>query len=261
MGKMIILGSGAAPGVPSIANGWGDCDPQNPKNRRLRSGTYLEFGSVKILIDTSPDLRCQILAHNIKRLDAVLYTHSHADHLHGIDDLRDLNRLSGKPLDVYANPDTAETIRVRFPYLVSDQYHPNNMIKAPSVKLHDVAEGAPFNVGGVPIVSLPLSGHAVCSNGYILNGGEIVYVADCKEITPQGLALIPERPKLLIMPLTAIEPTKHHLGLDKLLEYVKIINPYQTIINHMAVECDYNHIEKITPENVHPAYDNMIIEI
>ena len=93
MYKVTILGSGAAPGVPAIAYGWGNCNPNNPKNVRTRTSVYIEHDQTKILIDTSPDLRMQMLANGIRELDAVLYTHPHADHLHGIDDLREINRL------------------------------------------------------------------------------------------------------------------------------------------------------------------------
>ena len=126
MDKLVIMGSGAAPGVPAIANGWGDCNPNNPKNRRSRTGVYLEIRSTKILIDTSPDVRMHLLNNNIRFLDAVLYTHGHADHLHGIDDLRDLNRILLRPLDVYANSQTSDIIKQRFSYLVANKEHMNN---------------------------------------------------------------------------------------------------------------------------------------
>ena len=92
--KVVYLGSGAAPGVPSLGAGWLYCNPDNPKNRRRRTSTYVEIDGVKILIDTSPDLRLELIDQNIRDLDAVLYTHMHADHLHGIDDLREINRIN-----------------------------------------------------------------------------------------------------------------------------------------------------------------------
>lgn len=97
--KLTILGSGAAPGVPSIAGGWGACDPANEKNRRSRTTSCLEYGNTRILIDTSPDLRLQLLNGGIRRLDGIVYTHAHADHLHGIDELREINRAEQKSLD------------------------------------------------------------------------------------------------------------------------------------------------------------------
>ena len=261
MNKLIILGSGAAPGVPAIANGWGACDPNNPKNIRRRTGTYIEIDGVKLLIDTSPDLRAQLLDNeNIRFLDGVLYTHSHADHLHGIDDLRDLNRLLLKPMEVYANQETANEIKARFPYLVADRNKMNNPIFKPSIILNIIEEGTEFFIKGLSIVPIELKDHPVHSTGYIINNGDIVYIADCKTISAEGLKLIPKNPRFLILPLTTIAPQPSHMGLEQVLKYVDTIKPQTTIINHMAVECDYDNINRLTPENVLPAYDNMVLE-
>lgn len=261
MNKLIILGSGAAPGVPSVANGWGVCNPDNPKNRRRRTGTYIEINGVKLLIDTSPDLRAQLLDNeDIRFLDGVLYTHSHADHLHGIDDLRDLNRLLLKPMEAYANEDTSSVIKQRFPYLVADRNCMNNPIFKPSIILNTICEGKEFFIKGLSIMPIGLKDHPVASTGYIINRGEVVYIADCRSISPEGLKLIPLHPKFLIMPLTTLVPQPAHMGLEELLDYVKLLKPETTIINHMAIECDYDDVNDRTPQNVIAAYDNMRIE-
>ena len=261
--KLIILGSGAAPGVPSLASGWGACNPDNPKNRRRRTGTYIEIDGVKFLIDTSADIHWQLLDNNIRYVDAVLYTHAHADHLHGIDDLRDLNRISRLPLDVYGSEDTIRDIKNRFPYLVSDKDHPNDPLFKPSLIVNIVEHGKPFYVKGVKIVPINLSGHPVISNGYIFNDNKLVYIADCLQIEEDSLSIIEEKSDLMVMPLTILE-TKwekpYHMGLEKLLEYVNLVKPCKTIINHMATECDYDNVNALTPENVVPAYDNMVVK-
>ncbi|MBQ8870143.1 MAG: MBL fold metallo-hydrolase [Alphaproteobacteria bacterium] len=260
--KLIILGSGAAPGVPSLASGWGSCNPKNPKNRRRRTGTYVEIAGVKFLIDTSADIHWQLMDNDIRYVDAVLYTHAHADHLHGIDDLRDLNRISKMPLDLYANIDTIQDIKTRFSYLVCDKEHPNNPLFKPSLILNPVEHGNPFYIKGVKIVPIDLFGHPVHSNGYIFND-ELVYIADCLQIGDESLRLIKTNPKLMVMPLTILE-TKwekpYHMGLEKMLEYVNVVKPCKCILNHMATECDYDNVNNLTPENVFPAYDNMVIK-
>ncbi len=261
MSKIVILGSGAAPGVPAVACGWGNCNPNNPKNRRRRTGTYIEIGKVCLLIDTSPDLRSQLLDNNIRRLDAVLYTHTHADHLHGIDDLRELNRISRSSLDIWGDKTTRETISLRFPYLLADEQHPNNVITRPSLIMHCFEPGHPFKVAGVDIMPLRLEGHHIPSSGYLINQGEILYIADCKEISPESLALIKKPPRLMIAPLTSDVPQPQHMGLDKLLEYVNILKPQLTVINHMAAENDYDVVNSLTPDNVMASYDNMVLEI
>ena len=117
--KVRILGCGAAGGVPMISRGWGACDPKNPKNRRRRSSILIEIDGKRILVDTSPDLREQLLDANVNALDAVLYTHEHADHLHGIDDLREVNRVIKAPLPVFANRATLNHLKKHFPHSLS----------------------------------------------------------------------------------------------------------------------------------------------
>ena len=112
--KVIILGAGAAPGVPSLSLGWGNCDPDNSKNLRTRTSTYVEIDGCRFLIDTDPNLREQLIAGQIRALDAVLYTHAHADHVHGIDDLREINRISRQSLNIYAGRQTQKYIRPNF---------------------------------------------------------------------------------------------------------------------------------------------------
>ena len=115
--KLIILGSGAAPGVPSLGTGFNQCNPENLKNIRMRTSTYLEFSGIKLLIDTSPDLRTQLINQNIRDIDGVLYSHSHADHFNGIDDLREINRINRQSLNFYAGKQTTKDIQKRFSYL------------------------------------------------------------------------------------------------------------------------------------------------
>ena len=261
MYKIIILGSGAAPGVPAIAMGWGNCNPENPKNFRTRTTTYLEYNNTKLLIDTSPDLRGQMLQNGIDALDAVLYTHSHADHLHGIDDLREINRINRASLDVYASEDTVRIIKQRFPYLVATPVRANNVSMQPSLVANSVKYYEPFYVNDLKIVPIRLLGHAVPSTGYIFNDGEIVYIADYRKLEDRAFDFIKKGVKLAVFPMTTMEGSKFHAGLDQILYDVKRLGCKQAVINHMAAECDYDEVNKVTPENVLPAYDNMMIKV
>ena len=137
--RVTILGCGGSGGVPLIGDHWGACNPRNPKNRRLRVSILVEEGETAILVDTSPDLRQQALAAGLKKLDAVLFTHCHADHLNGIDDLRPINRLIERPLDVYGSPATIREIKERFGY-VFEPPQPGFGFYKPVLEPHEVTE-------------------------------------------------------------------------------------------------------------------------
>ena len=242
MSKVIILGCGAAPGVPSLSYGFGDCDPNNPKNIRLRSGTYLEIGNTKFLIDTSTDLRMQLILSNIRDLDAVFYTHPHADHLHGIDDLREVNRIQNKSIELFASDFCLDYIKARFSYLLVENDDEIDPVHKAALHPNRYVYEESFYFKDVKITPIKLSGHNLESSGYIFNDGEVVYISDCRDIPDSALKLITKQPEVLIMPLTTPNGTKHHMGLDDLLKYVKKINPKRTLINHMATESDYQNI-------------------
>ena len=262
MSYVIFAGTGAAPGVPSLSNGWGFCDKDNPRNVRRRIGTYYNFNGTEILVDTSPDLRMQLLDNQIRRLDAVLYTHSHADHLHGIDDLREINRINHCNLDFYAVADVLSTIKKRFGYLISSPKKVKNVISSPSLVGHKVNCNHEFWVKDVKIMPLKLCGHNVPSNGYLFNDGEVAHIADFKKMPSSTIKqLTQHKVKLLVLPLTTPYGQTYHAGWNEILAYIEKINPEKVIINHMATECDYDALLKAAPENVIPAYDNMKIEL
>lgn len=261
MKRLTILGSGAAPGVPSLGRGWGECDAENPKNRRSRTSAYLEYNDIKLLIDTSPDLRQQLLSNDIRYLDGVLYTHAHADHVHGIDDIREINRIIKKNLNFYAGEKTARYIRHSFPYLLSKPNTVNNVVYLPSMVPNIIKANRPFEIKGLKIMPIKLLHHCPECLGYIFNDGEIVYIADFKVIAESGYERILRRPKLLVLPLTTPYGQPAHASLEDVLAVIKRINPEKAVINHMATECDYNQVMAWTPDNVIPAFDNMKIEI
>lgn len=261
MRKLTILGSGAAPGVPAIAIGWGACNPDNPKNRRTRTTVYVEYDETKLLIDTSPDLRSQLLDNHITFLHGVLYTHAHADHLHGIDDLREINRVNASSLNFYGSADTLRVIKNRFPYLLATPEHRNNVSTQPSLIANEVNYYESFYINNLKITPIRLIGHMVPSTGYIFNDGEIVYIADYRHLEDKAFELIKKPVRLMVVPLTTPEGSEFHANLDEILRDIKKVNPQLAVINHMAAECDYDVIRNITPQNVEPAFDNMEIKL
>ena len=261
MSKVIILGSGAAPGVPSLCCGYGDCDKSNPKNIRCRTSIYYELGEAKILLDTSPDLRLQLINNNIKDLDAVLYSHTHADHLHGIDELREINRINEKCLNFYAADITLKVIVERFSYLVASCDGKCNALSQPHLIPNEVFHNTSFEIKDTKICPIKLLGHNVPTTGYVFNDGEVVHISDFRSVSHEGLEQIKVRPKLMVIPLTTPKGQKFHASLDEVIELINKVNPQKAVLNHLASECDYETISRITPNNVEVAYDNMIIDL
>jgi len=260
MTKVVFLGAGASPGVPSVSQGWGACNPNNPKNRRRRTSTWYEIDGVKILIDTSPDLRCQMLDNNIRAMDGVCFTHAHFDHISGIDELREINRISCSPLDVFAPKEVMDEIVRRYGYMLIKKDGPEFYLSKGGLVPHYVKPNRKFVIKGVEIVPIKLLGHNKPSFGYIVNG-EIVHLADFKKLTGSALKKIAEiRPKLLVMPLTVPTTHKYHLGIEEALGLIEIIKPEKVVFNHMASECDYDYVNENTPDFVEPAYDNLKLE-
>ncbi|MDO4162203.1 MAG: MBL fold metallo-hydrolase [Pseudomonadota bacterium] len=261
MVKLVILGSGAAPGVPSVSGGWGACNPDNPKNIRQRAGVYLTDDRTQILVDTSPDLKNQLITNNIRTLDGVLYTHTHADHLHGIDDLRGITRNIKKSLNCYATLQQLDEIKERFRYVFSDEVH-RDITNHPELLPVEIEYGRVFNVGSFQIMPLEFAGHTVTTTGYAFNGGQVVLIPDFKVIPMQTLQYLQQIDvNVLIMPLTILHGGSYHAGMDIILDYAAKIKAKRVILTHMATECDYDEVMNLTPENMEPAFDNMMIEL
>lgn len=270
--KVIILGSGAAPGIPIIAYGWGDCNPHNPKNRRGRAGVYVEYHNTKILIDTSADIRNQLLENDIQTIDGVLYTHAHADHIMGIDDLRALNYNTGdffegcdktrnNVLNIYATQDHADELHRRFGYVFTDM-PPKETTQRPHLVSNIIEFFQSFYIGNIKVTPLSFTGHPVPTTGYALNDGMLVLVPDYKVIPPQTLEYLQKIDvNVLIMPLTNIEPTMYHAGIKDDLDYIGKIRPDKVYFTHLGPRCDYDEIMRLTPENMAPAYDGLEIKL
>lgn len=259
MNKVLILGAGAAPGVPSINSGWGACNPDNPKNYRTRTSVFIEINGVTILIDTNPDINRQLTYHQIRQFDALLYTHAHADHIHGIDDMRGINRVTHKNLNFYCGAKTAHYIKHNFSYLLTKPDKVQDVVRMPSLVANIVKPNHAFEINGLKIMPIEILGHCPESLGYIFNDGEVVYIPDFKEIAEKSYQHILRRPKLLVIPLTTPYGQLTHAGLEDVLQVVERVNPERTVINHMASECDYDWVNEVTPDNVEPAYDGMEI--
>lgn len=252
--KVTILGCGPAGGVPSVSGGWGKCDPANPRNRRRRPSLLAEQGGTTILIDTSPDLRDQLLDAGAGRLDAVLFTHAHADHLHGIDDLREVNRVLQAPLPVHATAEVLQTIAERFAYVFKPLESPYYYKPV----LQPVEITGPFCIGGISVVPF-VQDHGNCTSlGFRL--GDVAYSTDVTRLDEdvfQTLAGV----RLWIVDAFTERTHPTHASLEVALGWIERLRPERAVLTHMSAALDYDDLRRRLPAHVEPGYDGMVIEL
>lgn len=249
--KVTILGCGTSGGVPRIGNVWGRCDPLNPKNRRRRVSILVESATTKILVDTSPDLREQCLDADIRHLDAVLYTHDHADHTHGIDDLRGLMHCMGKRIDVHANAATLAVLRKRFDYVFESQGGYPAICDA-----HEIT--GPFRVGDIEVTPFEQIHGDITSLGFRF--GPVAYSTDLNEL-PEAARNVLRGVDLWIVDALRYDPHPTHPHLDLTLEWIADVKPRRAILTHMTWDMDYEELRRRLPPGVEPAYDGLVVEL
>ncbi len=255
--KVTILGSGSAAGVPSVSGGWGKCDPKNPKNRRRRASILVEEGPTRILVDTSPDLRQQLLDIEVNRLDGVIFTHAHADHIHGIDELREINRVLQGPLQIYGATETLKVLETRFSY-VFEGVPPGKPVFRPWLVANDITPSLTFAVGNINVRPF-LQDHGFSSTiGYSF--GDIVYSTDLIELPPAAREIIAGA-KVWIVGALSDAPYPTHAHVAKVLEWVSELKPHRAIITHMSNSLDYDSLISQLPVGVTPGFDGMVIEV
>jgi len=252
--KITILGSGSAGGVPLIGNNWGNCDPNDPRNRRTRCSALVEEGDISLLIDTSPDLRQQLLACGLKNLTAVLYTHMHADHTHGIDELRSVNWLTGKPVPIYADPVTLEDIQNRFKYIFLRKSQ-SDPFKKPYIEPH-VIEG-PLGFGPVKVTPIRQTHGRIHSIGYRFNG--MAYSTDISDLDDEAFAAL-EGIKTWVVGSIRENPHPAHAPLEQIISWARRIGPERVYLTHMDQTMDYEKLKAGLPPGMEPAYDGLVIE-
>ena len=260
-----ILGCASSGGVPRVGNNWGECDPNNPRNRRRRCSLLITGWSgdsahpTRVLIDTGCDLREQLLDAGVDRVDAVLYSHEHADHTHGIDDLRVLALNEGKRVDVYSSYQTGQRLREAFGYCFSS---PHGSPYPPILVGHDVDPGDVIDVegpGGVIKVRTFAQTHGdIMSLGFRV--GRFAYSVDLSGLPDASLAAVTG---LDVWILDALRRTPHpsHLSLPESLEWIARQRPRQAILTNLHTDMDYDTVEANTPDHVTPAYDGMMIDV
>jgi len=258
-----ILGCGSSAGVPRIGNLWGHCDPNNPKNRRRRCSGLIERsgaeGTTRILIDTSPDLRDQMIDVGISSLNGVLFTHEHADHTHGIDELRAFALLMRKRVPVWANDRTGTMLLGRFGYCF---YTPPGSDYPPILNMHRLIPYEPVSVDGDggAITSMPIEFEHGTIRALGFRIGGLAYVPDLNGIPDRAAEALEGLDTWIV---DALRPTPHtsHFSLPETLEWIERLKPKQAILTNMHIDMDYETLCRQLPDNVVPAHDGMQIEI
>lgn len=250
---MIILGCATSTGVPLVGCNCKVCISDNPKNKRTRCSVFIQVNDKNILIDTSPDLRFQALKHNIILIDAVLYTHTHADHVHGIDDLRTYNFINKMSIPCYGNELTVNNLKRNFSYIFDGSYSAGGK---PKLILTEVSED--FKIGSVNITPIDINHADWIILGYRI--GDMAYLTDCSGIPVHSYEKL-ENLDLLIIDALRTKPHAAHFSVDQALEQIERINPKRAVFTHMGHELDFDELNSQLPENITPAYDGMEFEI
>lgn len=256
--RVTVLGCGGSGGVPLVGGDWGCCNPDNPKNRRRRVSALVEQGGTVILIDTSPDLRAQLLDAGVTRVDAVLYTHDHADHCHGIDDLRFLRRAhDAPPIPAYGTAATLETLSRRFDYIFRQSEAGSGVLYRPFLEARVI--NGPFSVEGIPITPFEQHhGYGTVTTGYRIGG--MAYSTDVVDLPEEAFTVL-QGLDLWIVDCLRYAPHVTHAHFEKTLGWIERLRPKRAILTHLNHTVDYDDIAARCPPGVEPGYDGLVVEI
>ena len=260
--EAVILGCGSSGGVPRVGAGWGACDPHEPRNRRLRCSLLVErrseTGVTRVLVDTSPDLREQLLAAEVDSLDAVLFTHAHADHTHGIDDLRPLSVLNRRRIEIWADSTTSVALRSRFGYCFST---PAGSDYPPILRERRLEPGRPITVDGPggPITATPFAVEHGNMPALGFRFGDLAYTPDVSGVPGESRRWLED---LEIWIIDALRHTPHpsHFSLAEALLWIAQLQPQAAILTNMHTDLDYNRLLSELPPGIVPAHDGLRIE-
>jgi len=256
--RLTFLGTGTSFGVPQIGCDCAVCRSDDPRDRRTRSGALLETDTGTILLDTPPELRLQLLAAGIGKVDAVLYTHEHADHINGIDDLRIFSVRRRDPLPIYGPPETLDRLRSSFNYIFDDAVRPYEGTSKPRLALHAVEPGRPLRVAGVETLPLAFEHGHLRVFGYRF--GPLAYVTDVKAI-PDAERQQLRGLEVLVLNALWWRPHPTHLSIGEAVQTAADLGARRTYLTHLTHETGHQALAADLPPGVFPAYDGLTVEI
>ena len=253
--KITLMGTGTSTGVPVIACDCAVCTSPDPRNARYRTSAWIRTEQSSLLIDTPPEMRLQAITHGLRRLDAVLFTHSHADHIFGLDDVRRFNFMQRSAMPCYGNEETLADLRRVFSYVFMETQAGGGK---PSLDLRQVSD-FPFRVsGGMQIIPVPVSHAKLAVLGYRF--GRFAYVTDVSEIPASSMGLLRD---LDVLVLDALRPQPHptHFTLDEAVEVARTLSPRQTYFTHMTHDLDHEATNRRLPPGMELGYDGLTFEV
>jgi phosphoribosyl 1,2-cyclic phosphate phosphodiesterase len=259
--RVIILGCGSSGGVPRVAQGWGKCDPTEPRNRRRRCSVLVERtgseGVTRVLVDTSPDLREQLIDAGVGALDAVVFTHEHADHTHGIDDLRPLVLAMRRRIPVYADSRTMDLLYARFGYCFQT---PEGSDYPPILTSHLIDSNREFEIDGaggpIRFQPFPLQHGTIEALGFRI--GDLAYTPDVSAIPDES---VPHLEGLGHWIIDALRDLPHgtHFSLGEALDWIGRMQPQQAVLTNLHTDLDYGRLVRELPPHIRPAHDGMVV--
>ena len=255
--KLTFLGTGTSFGVPQVGCGCPVCHSDDPRDRRSRCGALIETdGGTRLLIDTPPELRLQLVGNGIDDIDAVLYTHEHADHIHGIDDLRAFTMRRADPLPLYGSAETLEILATRFPYIVDDRMQPLPGTTKPNGRMVRVDPGTAFQVGDASVMPL-LIPHGR-TNVLAYRVGPIGYVTDAKRLDADVRAALDG---IEVLVLNALLRRSHptHLSIDEAVATARAVGAPRTFFTHLTHDNFHADLAGELPPGMSPAYDGLVV--
>ena len=257
--KLTFLGTGTSFGVPKIGCHCEVCRSPDPRDKRTRVGAVVESNrGVRLLIDTPPELRLQLIAAGIDRVDAVAFTHAHADHIHGIDDLRAITMNREAPLPIYGPAETLAELRAKFRYIFDDAMRPLPGTSKPEGKAYAVESGTPFSIDDMQVMPVRVPHGNVTVFAYRI--GPLAYVTDAKSVPPDAMALLRGASVLVINALFRTEhPT--HLSIPEAVSVAREIGAERTYLTHLTHDNFHADLEAELPRGVTPAFDGLTVRI
>lgn len=251
---LTFLGTGTSQGIPVIACTCKTCSSSDSKDKRLRTAAHLNWNGLSLVIDSGPDFRYQMLRAGISRLDALLITHQHNDHIIGIDDIRPFNFKQGGELPVYANQLVSENLKERFAYIFEKNPYPG----APQINLNTIDSNQDIILNGQAVIPVKLIHGTTMSYGYIFNN--LAYLTDMKSLPESEFHKLKDIDTLIINCLRK-ESHFSHLNLEEALEFIKQVNPQRAYLTHISHRFGtHSEIEDMLPEGIHVAYDGLKID-